>query len=104
MEAAFQLEVALNPSRQSSSTIAVNRHALFLPHVDNGAGAGQGISQIVALGDFVGGEVVVEGDVHDIRYSPLEFNGWTHRHWTMPFEGERFSLVFFTPLGVETTG
>ena len=73
--------MALYPSRQPSSTIAVNRHAVFLPHVDNGAGglqpqpfryyltvclivcgagAGQGISMIVALGDFIGGEVSTE--------------------------------------------
>ena len=68
--------MALYPSRQPSSTIAVNRHAVFLPHVDNGAGglqpqlfryltvcgagAGQGISMIVALGDFIGGEVSIE--------------------------------------------
>ncbi|CAJ1362139.1 unnamed protein product, partial [Effrenium voratum] len=35
------------------------------------------------------------------RYQPLEFNGWTQRHWTQPFEGERFSLVWFTPAGCE---
>lgn len=35
------------------------------------------------------------------RYRPLEFNGWTQRHWTLPFEGERFSVVWFTPRGCE---
>ena len=55
----------------------------------------------MALGDFVGGELMVEGEAFDIRYKPLEFNGWTQRHWTKPFEGERYSLVFFTPLGCE---
>eukprot|EP00658_Telonema_sp_P-2_P000163 TRINITY_DN10054_c0_g2_i11.p1 TRINITY_DN10054_c0_g2~~TRINITY_DN10054_c0_g2_i11.p1 ORF type:complete len:606 (+),score=117.29 TRINITY_DN10054_c0_g2_i11:166-1983(+) len=105
MQAAFELEGFLFPgTREPSSTIAVNRNALFLPHTDNGAGAGQGISMIVALGDFIGGEVVVEGEAHQIRYSPVEFNGWTQRHWTLPFQGERFSLVFFTPLGCETNG
>ena len=55
MEAAFQLEVlaailhvthrpkiiqvALSPARESSSTIAVNRNAVFLPHTDCGAGS-----------------------------------------------------------------
>ena len=41
---------------------------------------------------------------HDVRYAPLEFNGWTQRHWTLPFEGERFSLVWFTPNGCEVPG
>mgnify|MGYP005853764285 CR=1 FL=1 len=40
---------------------------------------------------------MVEGEEHDIRYRPVEFNGWKQRHWTLPFEGERFSLVWFTP-------
>jgi 2-polyprenyl-6-methoxyphenol hydroxylase-like FAD-dependent oxidoreductase len=42
----------------------------------------------------------VEGVAHDIRYEPLEFDGWSQRHWTLPFVGERYSLVWFTPLGV----
>lgn len=99
LDAAFALEAAIAPHRQPSSTVAVNRHAAFLPHKDSGAGAGQTVSLIVALGDFVGGELVVEGQVHDVRYLPLEFDGWAERHWTAPFAGERFSLVFFTPLG-----
>ena len=40
---------------------------------------------------------MVEGQEHDIRYHPVEFNGWKQRHWTLPFEGERYSLVWFTP-------
>jgi hypothetical protein len=31
----------------------------------------------------------------------VEFDGWKERHWTLPFKGERFSLVFFTPLGCD---
>jgi tRNA pseudouridine(38-40) synthase len=84
-----------------SSTIAVNRHAQFKPHKDSGSGAGQGVSLIVGLGDFTGGETVVEGEPMAVRYRPLEFNGWTQQHWTLPFEGERFSLVWFTPKGCE---
>ena len=66
-------------------------------HVDSGAGAGQSTSLIVGLGDYTGGNLVVEGKEYDIRYRPMEFNGWKQRHWTLPFEGERFSLVWFTP-------
>jgi len=102
MRCAFELENALHPERPSSSTIAINKHAVFLPHVDSGAGAGQGMSLIVGLGNYTGGELVVEGKLHDIRYKPLQFNGWTQRHWTLPFEGERFSLVWFTPKGCES--
>jgi tRNA U38,U39,U40 pseudouridine synthase TruA len=81
MIAAFELEVALRPDRPSSSTIAINRNAQFRPHTDSGAGAGQSTSLIVGMGDYVGGELVVEGETKDIRYNPVEFNGWKERHW-----------------------
>lgn len=101
MKHAFELEIALCPNRIPSSTIAINRNAQFRPHTDSGAGAGQSTSLIVGLGTYVGGELVVEGEKKDIRYKGLEFNGWTQRHWTMPFQGERYSLVWFTPKGCE---
>lgn len=101
MKAAFELEIALCPEREPSSTIAINRNAQFRPHTDNGAGAGQSRSLIVGLGTYSGGELMVEGVKHDIRYRTLQFNGWTERHWTKPFLGERYSLVWFTPKGCE---
>ena len=58
-------------------------------------------SLIVGLGAYSGGELMVEGVKNDIRYKPLQFNGWTERHWTKPFLGERYSLVWFTPKGCE---
>ena len=70
-------------------------------HTDKGAGSGQSTSLIVALGYYTGGQLVVEGEEKDIRYQPHEFDGWTQRHWTLPFTGERYSLVWFTPLGCE---
>jgi len=100
MRACFLLERVLRPNRAPSSTIAINRHAQFRPHRDSGAGNGQSTSLIVALGDFAGGELAVEGTGVDIRYAPIEFDGWRERHWTLPFVGERYSLVWFTPLGV----
>ena len=99
-KAAFELERQLFPSR-ASSTIAINRNAQFRPHTDSGAGAGQSTSLIVGLGGYSGGELMLEGTPHDIRYKPLEFNGWKERHWTKPFVGERYSLVWFTPKGCE---
>jgi hypothetical protein len=83
--------------RPASSHCAVNRNAQFNPHVDSGRGLGQSKSMIVGLGDYVGGEILIEGKPYDIKYEPLEFDGWKQRHWTAPFDGERFSLVWFTP-------
>ncbi len=100
-ESIFMLEQALVANncikRPTSSHCAVNCCASFTPHVDSGQGAGQSLSMIVGLGEYEGGELVVEGRPHDVRYTPMEFDGWRERHWTAPFEGERFSLVFFTP-------
>jgi hypothetical protein len=67
VKAAFLLERALLPGRPGSSTIAVNRNAQFRPHTDSGAGAGQSLSLIVAMGDYVGGDLMVEGERKDIR-------------------------------------
>ena len=117
VEAVFELEEALSEQelpragddgrantappvskRPASSHCAVNCNAQFTPHVDSGRGFGQSVSMIVGLGDYVGGELVVEGAPHDVRYRPLEFDGWRLRHWTNPFAGpDRFSLVWFTP-------
>ena len=97
VHAVFALERAIAPGRPPSSMVAVNRRASFLPHTDAGSGFGQSTSLIVGLGAYAGGDLIVEGVPHDIRYTPLTFDGWRERHWTMPFEGERFSLVWFTP-------
>ncbi|KAL9183505.1 hypothetical protein ACHAXT_004361 [Thalassiosira profunda] len=91
-------ESALSDLRRLPSThCAVNRNAQFTPHVDSGRGQGQSLSMIVGLGNFTGGETLVENKKYDIRYNPLEFDGWNQLHWTAPFTGERFSLVWFTP-------
>ena len=102
IDAIFELEGMIAPHRESSAMVAINRRAGFKPHVDTGAGYGQSSSLIVGLGDYEGGELAVEGEEFDIRYKPLEFDGWRSRHWTLPFRGERFSLVYFTP-AVATT-
>ena len=83
--------------RPPSLCCAINSNAQFSPHVDSGRGAGQSLSMIVGLGDYIGGEIFVEGIPHDIRFNPLEFDGWSSRHWTNRYRGERFSLVWFSP-------
>lgn len=86
--------------RLPSSHCAINSNAQFTPHVDSGRGAGQSVSMIVGLGDYAGGDIRIEKGSHDIRYRPVQFDGWKLRHWTQPFQGERFSLVWFTPEGM----
>jgi FkbM family methyltransferase len=80
----------------ASASCAVNCNAAFVPHVDSGAAANASLSYIVGLGTYQGGDLVVEGQQRDIRYAPLAFDGWRQQHWTQPFTGERFTLVWFT--------
>lgn len=103
VEAVFELEKKLSAfklqsiSRPPSTHCAINCNAQFLPHVDSGRGKGQSLSMIVGLGDYSGGELFIEGVPYDIKFKPMEFDGWKLRHWTARFEGERYSLVWFTP-------
>ncbi len=83
--------------RPPSSHCAINCNAQFTPHVDSGRGCGQSLSMIVGLGSYIGGALVIEEDAFDINYKPLQFDGWRERHWTQQFQGERYSLVWFTP-------
>lgn len=92
------VESITNEKRPLSTHCAINSNAAFTPHVDSGEGAGQSLSMIVGLGDYHHGELIVEGVKYGIRYSPLEFDGWRNRHWTNKYHGERFSLVWFTPV------
>jgi tRNA U38,U39,U40 pseudouridine synthase TruA len=89
-------------SRAPSTHCAVNANAEFTPHVDSGRGLGQTLSMIVGLGDYLGGEIMIEGNGHDVRYQPLQFDGWHLRHWTGPCKGRRFSLVWFSPADIAT--
>jgi len=76
----------------SYTTIQVNRNVQCSPHIDKN---NVGPSYIIALGKYTGGELLIEGSEYNIRNRWKYFNG--HKgHWVNPFEGERYSLVFFT--------
>ena len=48
----------------------------------------------VGIGSYTGGALFVEGVEYDIRYSPLSYDGVSQKHWTAPFQGERYTLVW----------
>jgi hypothetical protein len=74
------------------TTIQVNKNVLCEPHVDkNNVGVSYGIS----LGDFTGGNLVIEGIPYDIHDIWAEFDGRLG-HWVDEFEGTRYSLIYFT--------
>lgn len=74
----------------------INRNWWSPPHKDAG---NVGKSWIIGFGDYEGGETVVEypeGDEeYDIKHNFTTFNGSLYTHWTKPFEGKRYSLVFY---------
>lgn len=75
----------------------VNDSYLSAPHRDKG---NQGQSYTISFGDFTGGELCLEqGDSHvaiDTKNKGYLFDGSTQTHWTAPFEGRRFCLVFYS--------
>ena len=74
------------------TTIQINKNVLSPPHIDKN---NVGLSYIIALGDFKGGELVIEGCKHDIKNKFFKFDG-NLGHWTAPFMGTRYSIIFFT--------
>lgn len=74
------------------TSIQVNKNYQTKAHIDKN---NYGNSYIIGLGNYKRGELVVNGYIHDIHYKPILFNGSIWEHETMPFDGIRYSLVFF---------
>lgn len=84
----------------SYTHITLNRNLRCKRHTDGG---NAGPSYIAAFGNFKGGKLLVEppgGGVPemelDLKSRFVQFNGKTQPHETMPFSGERFTLVYYT--------
>jgi hypothetical protein len=89
------LDYARKHVKISFTGIQVNQNYSSKPHKDIG---NLGDSYIVGFGDYTGGELNVWNVNHDIRHKPLIFNGAENLHWTQPWQGTRYSLVFHTLL------
>lgn len=74
------------------TTIQLNKNIISPPHIDKN---NVGPSYIIALGNYTGGNLVIEGKEVNIKDKLYKFNG-TKGHWVTPFSGTRYSLVFFT--------
>lgn len=72
--------------------IQINKNYLTKPHTDS---KNVGDQWIVGFGDYVGGEVFVENEKHNIQYNPLIFNGAKKTHYTAPFEGKRYVIICY---------
>jgi len=78
------------------NAIQVNHNVQCPRHIDP---YNSGESVIVAIGDYEGGELIIEDkeEAFDINHKPLRFNGARYYHWNLPItSGNKYSLVFFT--------
>lgn len=74
------------------TSITINKNFLCEPHKDKG---NVGNSYIIGFGDYSDGELNIEGVKHDIKYKFLKFDGCKSTHFVEPFEGNRYTAVFF---------
>lgn len=74
------------------TTITINKNVLCPPHKDS---RNVGLTMIIGLGDYVGGELVVKGEHIDIHGKPYYFNGYLDEHYNLPWTGDRYSLMFY---------
>lgn len=75
-------------------SIQVNINYETEPHLDKG---NRGESAILAFGDYSGGALVVNEVDVDIKNRVLYFDGCQLLHYTRPFTGMRYSVVYHTP-------
>lgn len=97
-EAIQELGRALDPDHEFT-TVTINHNVTCKPHKDK---RNSGTTMIVAVGDYTGGELVIEGTEVDIRYKPHYFNGYLKTHWNNTHVGERWSLMYYTVRGTRT--
>lgn len=81
----------INPNCKWTS-IMMNDNYKALPHRDKN---NDGISCIVGFGDYIDGELNVEGEKIDIKYKPYHMDASIQTHFTEEWTGCRYSLVFF---------
>ncbi len=76
--------------------VQMNKNYKISRHIDS---ANCGKSYLVAMGDYTGGLTCIEKEDGiekvDARETPITFDGSKYYHWVEPFEGDRYSLVFF---------
>lgn len=74
------------------TSIQVNKNYKTQLHVDKN---NNNLSYIVGLGNYKGGELILNSYQHQIHNRPILFNGSKWEHGTENFTGQRYSIVFF---------
>jgi hypothetical protein len=73
-------------------SICINFNTVAEPHLDIN---NSGVSCIVGLGNYTGGELVYGDTKVNIFNNPIEFDGSKIIHYSLPFIGTRYSIIFF---------
>ena len=78
------------------TSITINENYSAGPHRDRG---NEGQSFLVAFGEYTGGELnIAEGDLsgnYPVKHLPLITDFTTQTHSVLPWEGDRYSLVYY---------
>ena len=75
------------------TSIQVNKNVCAPRHIDS---KNVGVSLIISIGDYEGGNLIVEGIEYDTRYTAHVFNGSTLEHWNSQIKsGTKYSFVLF---------
>lgn len=73
-------------------SICINKNTIAEPHTDRN---NKGESCIVGLGNYTGGELVYGDQTVSIHKTPIHFDGSKILHYSLPFEGTRYSIIYF---------
>lgn len=73
------------------TTIQINKNILCPAHIDKN---NIGLSYIIGLGNYEGGELVIENITYDIKNKWLLFDG-KKIHWTNNFIGNRYTIIYY---------
>lgn len=75
------------------TSIQINKNVVAPKHID---GKNVGVSLILSIGDYEGGNLFVKGEEFDTRYTAHIFDGSQMEHWNSPItSGTKYSFVLF---------
>ena len=82
------------------TSVTINKNFKCKRHLD---AKNVGMSWIVGLGDYTGGDTIVENSDGSVRFckikdNPIGFNGSELWHYVEEWEGDRWSVVFYNNL------
>ena len=82
------------------TSITINKNVKCKPHYDK---RNNGLTMIIGLGDYTGGELVILNDSHDdiidIKCKPHYFNGYLNKHYNNSWTGTRYTLMYYAIRG-----